>query len=70
MADHNFYTVKASFHSGKQAWNQTGLFSIWYYPHCRTKKIPRLFITQIADHGFQHEQKMATESPCTGTILF
>ncbi len=28
------------------------------------------FIIQVADHGFKLEQKIGTESPCAGSILF
>ena len=31
--------VRTSFHSGKQASDRTGLFSILYYPHRRIKKV-------------------------------
>ncbi len=33
-------------------------------------KILQLFIIRVADHRFKLEQKIRTESPCAGSILF
>ncbi len=33
-------------------------------------KILQLFIIRVADHRFKLEQKIGTESPCAGSILF
>ena len=33
-------------------------------------KILQLFIIRVADHRFKLEQKIATESPCVGSIFF
>ena len=55
--------------------DQTGLVSILYSPHRRTKnrlKILQFFIFRgaFADHRFKLEQKIGTESPCACSILF
>ncbi len=50
-----------------------------FFPSCiihtaEPKKVEntsdQLFIIRLADHRFKLEQKIGTESPCTGSILF
>ena len=39
-------------------------------PDQQNLKILQLFTIQVADHRFKLEQKIGTESPCMGSILF
>ena len=39
-------------------------------PDQKKLKILQLFIIRVADHMFKLEQKIGTESPCAGSILF
>ena len=65
--------IKAGFHSGKYGSDQTGLFSILYYPHRRTKKSWKYFnflSSRFPGRRFKLEQKIGTQSSYTGSILF
>ena len=64
-------SIKAGFHSVSIGSDWTFFQFVLSTPPDQKKfKILQLFIIRVADHRFKLEQKIGTESPCAGSILF